>query len=134
MKIRVEIDKVAVGNICKSAVEAAEATAYAIHTKVQSDATMPFRKGNMQALNGADTPKGSTSVEIGNTSEDEVGVYLANDAPQAQRLYHHPEYNFYKAHNANAGAGWWDDYLAGRENAFIEKAFSTDLKRRLGEK
>ena len=48
-----------------------------------------------------------------------------SDTPYARRLYFHPEYNFKRGNNANAGGKWFDSFL---NDDFIVNAYGKLLK------
>jgi hypothetical protein len=49
--------------------------------------------------------------------------------PYARRLYFHPEYNFRKSNNANAGGKWFEGFL---NDDFVQSAYAALLKRNGG--
>lgn len=50
-------------------------------------------------------------------------------APQARRLYYHPEYNFQRGKNPNAGAAWYAPYeKGGAKEGFLPDAFAKLMK------
>jgi hypothetical protein len=57
---------------------------------------IPYRTGNLES-----------SLKI-------QGTKLSMDTPYANRLYYHPELNFNKEHNSNAGALWFEKYKDGK--------------------
>ena len=64
----------------------------------------------------------------------EDGAVLITGSPQARRLYYHPEYNFQRGKNANAGAAWLEPYISGDKKDFVKTEFAKALKRRIGTK
>ena len=65
-------------------------------------------------------------------TRDTAHTVLQTDGPQARRLYFHPEYNFQKVNNPNAGAGWFDPYTkGGSKEDFVPEAFATCMKEHL---
>ena len=101
-------------------VKAAAMTAMeATKTDLETAQTMPFDTGRMQGTLQAD------QFQDG----EEIRTRLATDTPYARRLYFHPEYNFQKAKNPNAGALWYEPYESGGGKAdFIRNAFAQTLK------
>jgi len=52
-------------------------------------------------------------------------VVVCNDTAYARRLYYHPEYNFSREQNLNAGALWFEPYCAGGDrNAWVLETFA----------
>lgn len=80
-----------------------EETAEQVATDVKTSQTMPFRQGTLQ--------NDSTFADISNSSSGTVSV--VSDTPYARRLYYHPEFNFSREENINAGAGWLEPYKNG---------------------
>lgn len=96
-----------------------EMTAEDIRSDIIISQTMPFDVGTLQ--------NESTYVQV---EDDEV--QLVSNTPYARRLYFHPEYNFQRGKNPNAGGRWFDPYLAGHEKGeFAEKSFAYNLQKNL---
>ena len=90
--------------------------------KVSNSQTMPFDTGTMQ---------GSLHTEQFDAA-DESHVVLQTDGPQARRLYFHPEYNFQRGKNPNAGAAWYGPYEAGgAKESFIPDTFAARMKEKV---
>lgn len=102
---------------------ALELTAEVVHGEVVQEQVMPFDQGHLQ--------NDSTFVD---TSESAAGhADLVSSTPYARRLYYHPEYNFSKEENPNAGAGWFDKWAdGGDQNEKVQQAFAALLKREAG--
>lgn len=58
-------------------------------------------------------------------------VRISYNTPYARRLYFHPELNFNRALNINAGAGWLDTYKDGSGNEWVISTFSKMLEREM---
>lgn len=99
-------------------IAALELTAEALHTEVVNAGVMPFDTGNMQ--------NAQTFVDTSDSANGHVS--LVTDAPQARRLYFHPEYDFQTVNNAAAGGLWLDSWVKGKYADFCRKAFATFLK------
>lgn len=99
-------------------IAALELTAEALHTEVVNAGVMPFDTGNMQNT--------QTFVDASDSANGHVS--LVTDAPQARRLYFHPEYDFQTVNNASAGGLWLDSWIKGKYEDFCPKAFATFLK------
>lgn len=106
----------------KKVQQALEKTGEALHTEIITAQVMPFNEGDMQNFNTfVDSSKSSKGV-----------VRLITTSPQARRLYFHPEYDFQTMKNPNAKGKWYEDWLpGGKEEKFVQNAFSSFLKRRL---
>ena len=83
--------------------------------------TMPFREGTLQ----------NDNTNLDTTDAKKGVVLLVTEGVQARRLYFHPEYNFSKDHNPNAGAGWFEPYIEGEKKDLFKKSFETLLRNRL---
>lgn len=120
--VDIELDMEALARIGTAARAAALETAEAVKTDIIASQTMPFDQGTMQ---------GSLHTEQFEDG-DAAHTVLQTDGPQARRLYFHPEYNFQKVNNPNAGAGWYEPYTeGGTKEDFIPEAFSARLKEHL---
>lgn len=73
--------------------------AEAVHTDLILSQTMPFDTGTLQ-----NTLTFVPPVVSGKTR-------IVSQGPYARRLYFHPEYNYQKIKNPNAGGRWLDPYL-----------------------
>lgn len=112
-----------INELSEAAVRSLEQTAEYLHAEVQQAQVMPFDTGNLQ--------NESTFVD---TSESSQGkVTLVSSTPYARRLYYHPEYNFRKDENPNAGGEWYKDWISGgsKEND-CKEAFKRLYKRNAG--
>lgn len=86
-------------------------TADATLTDIIQAQVIPFDQGTMQ--------NDQTFVD-----DSEIGsgsVFIVTSAPQATRLYFHPEYHFQTVNNPNAKAGWFEDWIEGD---FMQKLFA----------
>lgn len=107
----------------RAAVTALEQTAEALHTEVVQAQVMPRDTGTMQ--------NESTFVDKSKSAQGTVA--LVTTAPQARRLYYHPEYNFQKEENPNAKGKWLEPWKDGGEHAdFCKKAFAEFYRREAG--
>lgn len=123
-----------------AAVEALEQTAEALHTEVVQAQVMPRDTGALQgertAIKAGDTvtkeyPSGkSASNTITKASNGKVS--LITTAPQARRLYFHPEYHFDKEENPNAQGRWYEPWISGKEKEFCQKTFAELYRRAAG--
>lgn len=118
---KIELNEAMIAKIEKAQTEALKQTGHTLLTDMVQKQVMPFDTGEMQ--------NNRTFVET--PSEQEV--VIRTSAPQARRLYFHPEYNFQKGKNQNAGGRWFDRYLpGGADERLPAKHFAFNLRRRLG--
>lgn len=135
----IKLNKAAIQMLSDAVAPALEMTAEHLHEEVQQAQVMPFNdprvtarvvygKRGRYAKNGREY-KGklvyrekaggnlqneSTFVD---TSKSSMGkVSIVSTAPYARRLYFHPEYNFDKGENPNAGGEWYKEWLEGGEH------------------
>ena len=120
MRINIKLDPAAIERLEKAVVKAAAMTMEALKNDVVSAQVMPFDLGDMQ------NNQTFTTVEL---ESDGVIARLITGAPQARRLYYHPEYNFQTVNNPNAKGLWLEDWLKGDKSDFVEKTFSQLYKK-----
>lgn len=108
---RVKMNMGRIKQLSKAAILALEQTAEALHTEVIQAQTMPFKTGNLQ--------NESTFIDYHNAKDG--NVILVTNTPYARRLYYHPEYQYHKDENPNAGGEWYKDYLEKGEKADFAK-------------
>jgi antitoxin component of RelBE/YafQ-DinJ toxin-antitoxin module len=97
--------------INKNGVLALKQAADATLTDIIQAQVIPFDYGTMQ--------NDQTFVDYSESAQGKV--YIVTSAPQATRLYFHPEYNFQTANNPGAKAAWFEEWIDG---AFLKKAFA----------
>ena len=112
----------AIGRLEGSIEHAFTLTLEALLTDVISAQVMPYDNGDMQNR--------FTSTDVEKNGEELVGI-LSTDVAQARRLYYHPEYNFQKVNNQNAGAGWLEPWISGNRKDFVLDTFSKVLNKEL---
>lgn len=144
MGVKIELDSKAIAELTQAMKRAAQSTIHQLDEHLKNNAmTMPFDGGNMQnggtyvrVLKDGTTKQGATvkGNEVVDLSEgDTIHIALTNDAPQARRLYYHPEYNFQQTGNPDAGAYWLAPYLEGGEKEdFVKDTYSAILKKEAG--
>lgn len=124
--VEIKLDAAAIARLGEAAQEAALATMEAVKSDLVSSQTVPYDNGTMQ---------GSIETQDQWRAGDELHTILStgdSDSPQARRLYFHPEYNFQRGNNPNAGAAWYAPYEAGGEKtAFIPETFASLMKEKL---
>lgn len=107
---KIDIDEDFIDELYIDAIDAMWKTAEALHTDLVQSQTMPRDSGHMQ--------NESTYVD------GENGDYqVVTNTEYAKRLYYHPEYDFKKYKNPNAGAYWFKPYITGDKKNFVEKTF-----------
>lgn len=96
-------------------------TVDALKTDVQKSGTIPFGDtGNLQ----------NTSLEVDDSKVNGGVVSLVHTGlPYPRRLYFHPEYNFRKDKNENAGAFWFEPYITGSKKEMPQKLFKKFVKK-----
>ncbi len=120
MKVEVNLDYKKLGLIEDAFNECLVKTADALKTDVQQAQTMPFETGNMQ----------NRSMFVDKSKRLKASIVV--DTPYARRLYFHPEYDFSKDENPNAGGKWFETYINGNKKDFPFKKITALLKKRLG--
>ena len=129
MKVEVKLDAAAIKKIQEAAKAAAAEALEVTYTDLVQSQTMPKDQGIME---GNQTHVKAESVDF--SGDGEIHIALTTDAPQARRLYYHPEYNFQRGKNANAGAAWLEPYINGDKKDFVKTEFVKALEKRLGSK
>ena len=97
--------------------EALAMTGDATLTELRDRQVMPFDTGNMQ----------NDSTFLDDSQKGKVSIVTT--APQARRLYFHPEYNFKRGNNHSAGGKWVESFL---NDDFVKKAYAQLLRQRGG--
>ena len=120
MKVTTTMNKAALSTLAKA--QRLEMTGQQVLNDLRNSQTMPFDTGNMQ--------NNQTYLDDEKSSQGQVSVIT--DAPQARRLYFHPEYNFQTGKNPNAGAGWFDPYIDGTKASKVKEWFKQFMKRNGG--
>ena len=121
--VNIELDAAAIAKLEAAALPAAQKTIDALKTDVVTAQVMPFDMGDMQNNQTFVTSEGD---------EEGVTVSLVTGSPQARRLYFHPEYNFQKVNNPNAGGEWLEPWLNGEKKDFVEDTFVENYKKEAG--
>nr|DAZ26149.1 MAG TPA: Minor capsid protein [Caudoviricetes sp.] len=101
--------------------EALVETADALKSDLQKSQTMPFDTGALQ----------NRSTFIDDSKKKSGRVTIVSDTPYARRLYFHPEYNFQKTKNKNAGGMWFETYINGQKKNWTSKKFAKIMKGKL---
>lgn len=122
MGVHIELYQDAIAGLEDAVKRSARTAMDVLHQDVVSSAVMPFDTGDMQ--------NNATSVD---TLEDggKLKISLTTNAPQARRLYYHPEYNFQTVNNANARGEWLEEYITGAKADFLQEAFAQLMRKEL---
>lgn len=96
-------------------------TADALKSDLQKSQTMPFDTGALQ----------NRSTFVDASKKNNGIVTIVSDTPYARRVYFHPEYNFQKTHNKNAGGLWFEPYINGEKKDWASKTYMKLMKGKL---
>ena len=119
----IELDMVAIAKLGVAIKPAANAAIEALKSDVAAAQVMPFDTGDMQ---------NNQSFTVTGEDSDEVNAHLITGSPQARRLYYHPEYNFQKVNNPNAGGEWLKPWIEGERKDFLQDTFAENYKKEVG--
>lgn len=100
------------------AIQSLVETADAVKGDLQRSQTMPFDTGELQ----------NRSTFVDDSKKNSRKVSIVSDTPYARRLYFHPEYNFRKDKNKNAGGVWFGPYISGSKKDYARKTFAKIMK------
>ena len=114
---RVELNVSVLNALDNAQFEALAMTADATLTELRDRQVMPFDTGNLQ----------NDSTFIDDSQRGRASI--VSSTPYARRLYYHPEYNFRRNNNRNAGAHWFDGFL---NHDFIVNTYAEMFKREGG--
>ena len=117
VKSRVELNVSVLNALDNAQFEALAKTADATLTELRDRQVMPFDTGNLQ----------NDSTFIDDSQRGKASI--VSSTPYARRLYYHPEYNFRRNNNRNAGAHWFDSFL---NDDFIVNTYAELFKREGG--
>lgn len=121
--IKIELDAAAIAKLEAAALPAAAKTMEALKTDVIAAQVMPFDTGDMQ---------NNQTFTVSEADSGDVTARLVTGAPQARRLYYHPEYNFQTVNNPNAGGEWLEPWLEGDHKDFAQDTFTELYKKEAG--
>lgn len=121
MKVTSNLDTSKLKQFEDEAMECLILTAEALKDNLVVSQTMPFDTGNMQNQ--------QTFVDSSEAKSGKVSV--VTDTPYARRLYFHPEYNFQKVNNSNAGGMWFHTYIDGEKKDYAKKVYASLLRSKL---
>ncbi|MCR5835967.1 MAG: hypothetical protein K6G88_05650 [Lachnospiraceae bacterium] len=114
----VRINSGLINRITAAKVTALEQTAEALHTDLVQSQTMPRRSGTLQ----------NTQTFVDYRNSQKGSCTIVSSTPYARRLYFHPEYNFSKAENSDAGGKWFEPYIEGEKKDFARQVFKERMK------
>lgn len=120
-KVKGKIDLKNNAMIKQIAVQSLVETADAVKRDLQRSQTMPYDTGELQ----------NRSTFVDDSKKNSGKVSIISDTPYARRLYMHPEYNFRKDKNKNAGGEWFESYINGNKKDFAKKKFAKIMKGKL---
>jgi hypothetical protein len=121
--IKIELDAAAIAKLEAAALPAAAKAIEALKTDVIEAQVMPFDTGDMQ---------NNQTFTVSEADSGDVTARLVTGAPQARRLYYHPEYNFQTVNNPNAGGEWLEPWLEGDRKEFVQDTFTELYKKEAG--
>lgn len=121
MKVTKQLDLGKLEHINKIVEKCLVLTGNQVISNLKESQTMPFDTGHMQNQ--------QTSLDDSEASKGRVIITV--DTPYARRLYFHPEYNFQKTKNPNAGGMWFHPYLDGVKKDYAQKVFTRLLRNRI---
>ncbi|MDF2906838.1 MAG: hypothetical protein K0R34_2159 [Herbinix sp.] len=122
MRVKVKMHRGVIRKLSNDQIIALEQTAEAVKTDVIAKNVIPFDDGTLQ----------NESTMIDTSGSKRGSVTISSDLPYARRLYFHPEYNFSRENNPNAGGRWYDPWIDGRYKSFAPNAFKKIYKRLTG--
>lgn len=121
MKVTSKVNNAKLRQINQASIESLVLTANALRGNLIKSQTMPFETGHLQ--------NDATFVDESDANSGVVSVI--SDTPYARRLYFHPEYNFKKNNNPNAGGMWFEPYINGNKKDYAKKVFARHLRNRI---
>lgn len=118
MGVSIELDYRAIQGVENAIRTSAQEAVEAVMSDLVNSETMPFDTGDMQ--------NNQTFIDT-----DENRVSIVTGSPQARRLYYHPEYNFQRGKNKNAGALWLEPYINGDKKDLLLDEYTERLRGKL---
>ena len=120
---RITLNRMAIRRIEQAQITALEKTAEFVHTDVVQSQTIPFKSGTLQNT--------KHFVDLSDSKNGQVSINV--EGPYARRLYFHPEYNFDKGENPNAGGEWFEPYKdGGNKNQKVKNAYKRFFRQESG--
>ena len=131
MKVTSKINKAVLKQINNIFIDGLVETADALKSDLQTSGTMPFGNDTTEYAKkigyGAGTLQ-NRSTFVNDSKKNSGKVSIVSDTPYARRMYFHPEYNFYKGHNKDAGGMWFEPYINGAKRNDARKQFVNIVK------
>lgn len=121
MKVKVKMNHQAIKKINMAIAESLKETGDAIYSDLRASQTIPFDTGALQ----------NRSTFVDDSKKTQGKIKIVSDTPYARRLYFHPEFNFQKEKNPNAGAFWFSPYISGAKKNFANKIFARIMKEKM---
>ncbi len=118
MKVTSKVYVGKVKQIDNKAIQCLVETADALKSDLIQSQTMPFDTGAMQ----------NRSTFVDDSNKNRGVVRIVTDTPYARKMYYHPEYNFQRGKNANAGGLWFEPYINGNKKDFAKNTFARLMK------
>lgn len=122
MSVKVNINQSKIKELTNAANTALVKTAELVLSDVRDAQVIPFETGDMQ----------NDKTFVDDKDKNSGKVAIVTDAPQARKLYYHPEFNFSQEHNPNAKGNWFDDYVDGNKKDFAVDTFKKVYKKEAG--
>lgn len=114
VKVTVKLDNAKISRLQQASKQAFEMTVEAVLSDIKTSAVVPKEHSTLED---------SGFVEI-----NDMVASIIFDTPYARRLYWHPEYNFRRDKNANAGGKWMQPYIDGDKKNFVIETYMKFLK------
>lgn len=115
-KVKLQLYPDKIKRLQEIAQKAFELTAEAVLTDVQQSQTIPKNIGELER-------SGFIEVDVTN-----MVAKIIFDTVYARRLYWHPEFDFRKDKNPNAGGLWMQTYIDGPKKNFVKETYLAFLK------
>lgn len=118
MKIFSKVDNAKLKQINNVAYLCLLKTADELKTDLIMSQTMPMDSGDLQK-----------DLDVYGENKSDGTVKVGTSLIYGRRLYFHPEYNFRKDRNPNAGGEWFEPYINGEKKDFVKKKFKNHMRR-----
>lgn len=123
VKSTVKLDLGRIKKFDKAAKKVLGMTAEQLHTDLVQSQVMPRDTGTLQ--------NEKTFVDTQNINQGSIEIIT--EGPYARQLYYHPEWDFNKSENPNAGGNWYKEYLGnGKKKDYPKKVFKELYRRETG--
>lgn len=115
-KVKLQLYPDKIKQLQEIAQKAFELTVKEVLTDVQQSQTIPKNVGELER-------SGFIEVDVTN-----MVAKIIFDTIYARRLYWHPEFDFRKDKNVNAGGLWMQTYIDGPKKNFVKETYLAFLK------